>query len=157
MSIAKNDSGYFTLEASLILPFALGIILMVIRIWFFRYDNVLQDMDTGAVVVRASLQRDLTPDERADYVVSQMQGRYRDSYIAWNFGELNVRCGADSVLCETSGSIGSIASIDVIGGTSAFGSCVSVRSRTSPEEVFVIRTYRKVLGAGEAMEGIFSE
>ena len=46
-----------------------------IRIWFFRYDNVLQDMDTDAVVVRASLQRDMSPEERSNYIISQMQGR----------------------------------------------------------------------------------
>lgn len=157
MKIMKCDSGYFTLEAALILPFVLGIILMVIRIWFFRYDNVLQDMDTGAVVVRASLQRDMSPEERADYVVSQMQERYRDSYIAWNFGELNVRCSGDTVFCETSGSSATGASVDVFGGIPSFGACVSARSRTSPEEVFVIRTYRKVLGAGDVLEDYFSE
>ena len=157
MSIKKNDSGYFTLEAALILPFVLGIILMVIRIWFFRYDNVLQDMDTGAVVVRASLQRDMSPDERADYVISQMQERYRDSYIAWNFGELNVRCSGDTTICETSGSSVAGEAIGVFNDIPSSVSCVSARSRTSPEEVFVIRTYRKVLGAGRSIEEYFSE
>ena len=157
MKSIRSDSGYFTLEAALILPFALGIILMVIRIWFFRYDNVLQDMDTDAVVVRASLQRDMSPEERADYVVTQMQERYRDSYIAWNFGELNVRCGADTIFCETSGNAGSIASVGVLDNIASFGTCISTRSRSAPDGTFVIRTYRKIIGAGEAIEEYFGE
>ena len=157
MKIFRSDSGYFTLEAALMLPFALGIILLVMRIWFFRYDNVLQDMDTDAVVVRASLQRDMSPEERSAYVISQMQGRYRDSYIAWNFGELNVRCGADNIFCETSGNAGSIASVGVFDNIASFGTCISSRNRSAPDEVFVIRTYRKVLGAGEALEEYFGE
>ena len=157
MSIAKNDSGYFTLEASLILPFALGIILMVIRIWFFRYDRVLQDMDTCSVVVRCMEQQDMNADERAAYVIEQMQGRYKDSYIAWDFGDVSATCGGDSVTCTVTGSSGHIAGILVPWNDPVVYSASSERTRTVIPETFVIRTYRKALGAGEYISSQLSE
>ena len=157
MSIAKNDSGYFTLEASLILPFTLGIILMVIRIWFFRYDRVLQDMDTCSVVVRCMEQQDMNADERAAYVIEQMQGRYKDSYIAWNFGEVSATCNGNSVTCTVTGSGGHISGIAGLWNEPDAYSASSERSRTVIPETFVIRTYRKALGAGEYISSQLSE
>ena len=93
------DGGYFTLEAAMILPFALGAVLLVLRIWFYRYDRVLQDMDTSAVVIGAMEQQDLNAEEKASYVVAQMQGRYKEHYISWNFGDISVSCSSDSVSC----------------------------------------------------------
>lgn len=151
MSVRHDDRGYFSLEAALILPFVLGVILLVMRIWFFRYDHVLQDMDTCAVVIRASEQTDMTPDEKASYVVSQMQGRYKDAYIAWNFGDLNVKCSGDTVSCITTGSSG-YSGGSFVYSVSGMSEAVSSRSRTSVSEVFVIRTYRKALGAAGAAE-----
>ena len=151
MKIRRSDDGYFTLEAALVLPFAFAVILIVIQIWFYKYDRVLQDMDTAAVVVRTIEQTDLSPEEKVAYAISEMQGRYKRAYIAWNFGDLSVRCSGNTVSCITTGSSG------YSGGSFLFSvpsslSAESSRSRTVADEVFVIRTYRKALGAAGAAD-----
>ncbi|MCR4791724.1 MAG: hypothetical protein K5871_03170 [Lachnospiraceae bacterium] len=150
MNLRRSDQGYFTLEASLILPFALGVILLVIQIWFFKYDRVLQDMDTDAVIIRSLEQHDMSPDEKAAYAIAQMQDRYKEAYIAWNFGDLRVNASLNSVALETTGSSFSFRGTGPLGIYGSL-SCVTTRSRSSPNEVFVIRTYRKALRAEDAL------
>lgn len=141
-----------SVEAALVLPFAFLITLLVIRLWFFRYDCVLQEMDTAAVVVRALEQQDMTGDEKAEYVISQMQGRYKDHYISWSFGEIHTSCTADSVECSLSGQASGMPGGIVFGELSDTWSSSVTRSRRSVSEVFVIRTYRKALGLGKEIE-----
>ena len=141
-----------SVEAALVLPFAFLITLLVIRLWFFRYDCVLQEMDTAAGVVRALEQQDMTGDEKAEYVISQMQGRYKDHYISWSFGEIHTSCTADSVECSLSGQASVMPGGVVFGELSDTWSSSVTRSRRSVSEVFVIRTYRKALGLGKEIE-----
>ena len=141
-----------SVDAALVLPFAFLITLLVLRLWFFRYDCVLQEMDTAAVVVRALEQQDMTGDEKAEYVISQMQGRYKDHYISWSFGEIHTSCTADSVECSLSGQASVMPGGVVFGELSDTWSSSVTRSRRSVSEVFVIRTYRKALGLGKEIE-----
>ncbi len=153
----KSLGGYMTVEAALIMPMALGIVILVLRIWFFRYDRVLQDMDTCGVVVRCTEQQDMDPEERASYIIEQIQGRYKDSYIAWNFGEVSAVCRGDSISCTVTGSSGQIADIAGLWDVPDTLSAETERARTVFPEVFVIRTYRKAPGAGENISSSLSE
>ena len=154
---SKYIGGYMTVEAAMILPVALAMVVLVMRIWFFRYDRVLQDMDTGSVAVRCTEQQDMSGDERAAYVIEQIQERYKDSYIAWNFGEVSASCSRDSVTCTVTGSSGHISGISGLWNVPDSMSATSQRKRTVIPEVFVIRTYRKALGAGESISASLSE
>ncbi len=138
--------GYFTIEAALIFPVVFGVILLVLQIWFFKYDRVLMTMDATAVVIRASEQREMSSDELADYVMSEMQTRYKDQYIAWNFGSINISATSDTVNCTVDGT-----GMDIPGGFAFWRNgtplyATATRSRTTVSEVFVIRSYRKALG-----------
>ena len=102
----KRTDGYLSVEAAMIMPFVFMIILLVIRLWFFRYDTVLQEMDTAAVVIRTLERQDLNASEKAEFALSNMRGRYKDHYISWIFGDIHVTCTADSVECTVSGRCG---------------------------------------------------
>ncbi len=141
----KQTDGYLTIEAAMILPFALMIVLLVLRVWFFRYDTVLQEMDTASIVIRTLEKQDMDGAQKAEYVVSQMQGRYKDHYISWIFGDIRVSCTADSVECSVSGSCRTLPGAEEFGRLSDNWSTNVTRSRRAVSEVFVIRTYRKVL------------
>ncbi len=157
MNDRRYRGGYLTIEAAMIMPVVLGVIILVMRIWFFRYDRVLQDMDTCAVVVRSMEQQDMNADEKASYIVEQMQGRYKEHYIAWNFGDISVLCRGDSVSCTVTGSSGPLAGISGLWDEPDSMSASSERERTILPEVFVIRTYRKALGTGEYISSSLGE
>ncbi len=143
----KQTGGYLTVEAAMVLPFAFMIILLVIRLWFFRYDSVLLEMDAASAVIQTLHQQDMNAEEKAEYAIAGLQGRYKDHYISWIFGDMSVSCTSDRVQCTLSGRAGTMPGESVfreLGDTWA----VSVtRSRRAVSEAFVIRTYRKALGA----------
>ncbi len=147
--IQSSNSGYFTVEAVLILPIALAIILLVMQIWFFRYNRVLQETDTSAVLVRVGHMQELKPDEKVSYVVSEMQNRYRDKYMAWNFGEIQTSLKNGQIICSVSGSSGFSPGWLSPWGDRAESYAVTSRKRNLVSEQFVIRSYRKLLGVNE--------
>ena len=154
MNARGYTDGYLTVEAALILPFALVVILLVMQIWFYKYDRMLMTTETSAAVIRAGEQREMSSDELADYLMNEMQNRYRDHYIAWNFGEISVSATSDSVSCTVDGS-----GPDLLGGLAFWrdhGALYAsvTRSRTTISEVFVIRSYRKMLGTYEDMQEV---
>ena len=60
--------GYFTVEAALIFPFVMGVILLVIYMWFFQYDRCLMEQDYALITVMATEKQKLKPQERVDYL-----------------------------------------------------------------------------------------
>lgn len=142
----KQIDGYMTVEASMILPFAFLINLLVIRLWFFRYDSVLLEMDTASAVIETLERQDLNAEEKAEYAITKMQSRYRDQYISWVFGDISVSCTSDSVECTLSGRSMSMPGTAVFGELGDEWSLSVTRSRRAVSEVFVIRTFRKALG-----------
>ncbi len=142
----KRIDGYLTVEASMILPFAFLVILLVIRLWFFRYDSVLLEMDTASAVIETLQQQDMNAEEKAEYALTRVQGRYKDQYISWVFGDVSVSCSSDSVECTLSGRCGTMPGTAVFGELGDTWALSVTRSRRAVSEVFVIRTYRKALG-----------
>lgn len=140
----KRTDGYLSVEVAMIMPFVFMVILLVIRLWFFRYDCVLQEMDTASVVIRTLEQQDKNASEKAEYAVSQMQGRYKEHYISWIFGDIRVSCTSDSVSCTVSGQCGTLPGTLYFESLGENWSSSVTRSRRAVSEVFVIRTYRKV-------------
>ena len=157
MTKIGSADGYLTVEAAMIMPIAFAIIILVLKLWFFGYDRVLQDMDTCAVMVRCTEQRDMDSEERTSYVIDQLQGRYKDSYIAWNFGDISVLSNGNSISCTVTGSSSGINGISGLWNEPDVLSVSSERSRGIMREVFVIRTFRKALGAGDQISAVLSE
>ena len=142
----KHVGGYMTVEASMILPFSFLIILLVIRLWFFRYDSVLLEMETASAVIDTLERQDLNAEEKAEYAITKMQSRYKDQYISWVFGDMSVSCTSDSVECTLSGRCGSMSGSAVFVELVDAWSLSVTRSRRAVSEVFVIRSFRKALG-----------
>ncbi len=152
MRLKGSDGGYFTVEAALIFPVVLVMILLVLWLWFFRYDKALMEMDTDAVVVRASQQHDMTHEEMAEYMVSEMQGRYKDAYISWVFGDITASSRGEKIECGTEGMSSAFSDNIPFFRISGDMSASVTRSRIVIPETVVIRTYRKVLAAKQAAE-----
>lgn len=144
----KRTDGYLSVEAAMIMPFVFMTILLVIRLWFFRYDRVLQEMDTASVVIRTLEQQDMGASEKAEYALSAMKNRYKDHYISWIFGDISVSCTADSVECTVSGKCGGMPGGFIFAQLENTWSSSVTRRRRAVSEVFVIRTYRKLSEVG---------
>ena len=75
--------GYFTVEAALIIPFVLGIIFLVIYMFFYKYDRCLMEQDHAEVLVEGVYAQGLSSQERADKMAADLGSRYTGQYYAW--------------------------------------------------------------------------
>lgn len=155
--ILLSDDGFFTLEAVLVFPVALAIILLVMQIWFFRYNRVLQETDTMQILVHASQMQDMSPEERTSFLVSELQGRYRDKYMAWNFGDISASFSKGKLSCLIRGSGGFSGGGMIPWNVSGGGEAATDRSKNTVSEVFVIRSFRKLLGVEQKVEELLGE
>ena len=85
----KKTDAYFTVEAALVLPFALGVILVVIYLLFFQYDRCLMEQSAGVLAMRGCT---LQIKEGKDLVQTVLvQSREDDRpYVAWSMDEVEI-------------------------------------------------------------------
>ncbi len=87
----RTENGYFTVEASLVMPVVLGVVLMTVYLWIFQYDRCRQDQDTGLLAMQAAGWRNLTAEERCDGVIFEGDPADPEVYLGWDMGELKAR------------------------------------------------------------------
>ncbi len=82
----KNNRlyGYFTVEATLIFPFVMGVILLVIYMFFYKYDRCLMEQDYAVVLADGMYRQGMDMEERAKYISDKIANIYRDEYWAWD-------------------------------------------------------------------------
>lgn len=83
-------SAYMTVEAAFVFPMVLGIVFLLIYLWFFQYDRCLVELDAGILALRgAVLQADDTASITAGLEEEQRKITW-DKYICWEQGEMNI-------------------------------------------------------------------
>lgn len=93
----KDVGAYFTVEAAIVLPMVMWIILLLVYMMFFQYNRCLMEMDMGALALKGcSLQAE---DNAALMVVLEEKISEIDEnkYIAWNSSEITVRLNRGKV------------------------------------------------------------
>lgn len=136
--------GYFTVEAAMIFPFVMGVILLVIYMWFFQYDRCLMEQDYALITVMAAEKQKMKPQERVDYLTGLITDMYTEDYYAWKMNNPSVSFGKGKLRIEIEGSLEfpfkgfNFWSDDNIWESGA------VREGTVIDKAFGIRTYRKI-------------
>jgi hypothetical protein len=87
----RMEEGYFTVEATLVMPIMLGVVFMTMYLWYFQYDRCRQDQETGLLAMQAASLRNVTAEERCDEVIRHGADADEEIYIAWEPGELHAR------------------------------------------------------------------
>ena len=84
-------NAYFTVEAAMVMPIVLWVVLFVIYLLFFQYNRCLTDQDVGVLVLRGSILQEESPKERIKKIRGYAEQIYDDKYIAWDSGEIGLR------------------------------------------------------------------
>lgn len=79
----KKTGAYFTLEAGLVLPVVLGVIVLTIYLWFFQYDRCLMEQDAGMLAWRGAVLEAENPAERVRLLEKEAGKVYEGKYVAW--------------------------------------------------------------------------
>ena len=85
----KDRNAYITVEAALVLPMVIGVILFVVYTMLLQYDRCLLEQDIGAIALWGSLVEVSGTAELEQKAQARMSGLYREKYIAWRITELN--------------------------------------------------------------------
>ena len=138
--------GYFTVEAALIMPFVLAVILLVTYMWFFKYDRCLMEQDFAWITVRSIMARDKASGERVEYAEKLIKQLYTKEYFAWKWGASSASIDKGELTVEVSGQLtfpfSGLAFWD--GGNTWKAERSYTGGVISP--MFGIRTYRKLEG-----------
>lgn len=84
----KCEDAYFTVEAALVFPIAVGVVLFVIYMLLFQYDRCLLEQDMGAAALWGACQ-DAEGAVLEEKVRERLAGIYRDKYVAWEITALD--------------------------------------------------------------------
>ncbi len=128
----------------MLFPFVMGVVLLVIYMWFFLYDRCLMEQDYALITVLGTEQQGLKPAERVEYIQSLISGLYTDEYYAWRMTDPKIRFEKGNVSMIIEGSLEfpfyglSFWSDDHIWESGA------KREGTVIDKAFGIRTFRKI-------------
>ncbi|MCR4617483.1 MAG: pilus assembly protein [Lachnospiraceae bacterium] len=79
--------GYFTLEAALIMPIVLGIVFLVIYMWFYAYDRCLMEQDMGTSLASGVYAQNVNEEQRVAGMLAKYSSIYKDQYFGWESGQ----------------------------------------------------------------------
>lgn len=85
-----RENAYLTVEAALMLPMLMGMILFIIYMLLFQYDRCLMEQDLGAMALWGSSVEESDTKTLEEMARGRMEALYRDKYCAWSFTDLQL-------------------------------------------------------------------
>lgn len=141
----KKTGAYFTVEAALVLPIVLAVILYTVYLLFFQYDRCLLEQNTGKLALRGCTLQIADGEELVRELTIQAREE-DDRYIAWKQGNARIVIKGDLVSVKGSGRLifPFRGLMPLSGGSTWSGECIYENNRIFP--VRFIRNCRKIMG-----------
>lgn len=140
---------YLTVEATLLMPIVLAVVLLIMDMWFFKYDRALMQQDFAMLTVETVKQQGVGAKERYEKGMANIANLYTDEYFAWKWGSQGISISGNKVELTASGeTLFPYSGLD-FWSARAFEAEAKYTGQVI-DKVFGIRAYRKV-------KDIFSE
>lgn len=85
----RNRNAYFTVEAALVFPIVIAVILFVIYMMLFQYDRCLLEQDLGAIALWGTVVDVSDAEDMAQKTRERLGTMYKDKYVAWKITQLD--------------------------------------------------------------------
>lgn len=79
----KESDAYFTVEAAILYPIILSVILLMTYLLLFQYDRCLLEQDIGKATVLSGSKWTFTKEQLNDYMQKKALHFDEEKYIAW--------------------------------------------------------------------------
>lgn len=99
----RKANGYFTVEASMLMPLVLSLIALIFYLTFYLYDRCVISQDVYILAFRGALQCGKGGADIEQYIQSESASKYGSKYIGVDNLESNVWTGDNSVAVEATG------------------------------------------------------
>ncbi len=86
-----KKNAYFTVEAAMVFPVALGTVLFIVYLLLFQYDRCLMEQDLGALALWGSRVKAEDSKGLQDLIQKRTSEIYWDKYTAWRMLALDVK------------------------------------------------------------------
>ena len=97
--------GYFTVEASLVLPIVIASIVFIVYVLLYWYDRCLMDQDTAMLAMQATIRNQDTLEETAREVKAWKERSMTEKYVGWHMGELVLTRGKNRITVSREGKL----------------------------------------------------
>ena len=101
----RKVQAYFTVEAAMIIPVVISVILFIIGLWFFQYDRCLLEQDMGALALKGSAMNAEDKTEAAEQVKDWQSRISRDKFVLWNQKDMEIKLEKDTIAVRGSGEL----------------------------------------------------
>ncbi|MCR5477339.1 MAG: hypothetical protein K6E92_06945 [Lachnospiraceae bacterium] len=146
----RDPEGYLTVEAALVLPIVLSVIILVICLWFFQTDRLLLEADVARACIRSAGERGLSKEDRVLLAGAMAEGEGQGRYLAWSGNRVRAVMENGKLTVTGEGSVGfPIPGFGLPGGNGTLHASVS-RTRSVRSEVLILRMGRRATGAAAA-------
>ncbi len=102
--ITRVSSGaFFTVEAAILYPAVLTVIVLMVYLLFFQYDRCLLEQDVGKAAVQSAGKWTLTKAELDECMQKETMYFDEDKYIAWEGEDAQWKLEKNDVVVEKTG------------------------------------------------------
>ena len=134
--------GYMTVEASMVLPIAFGVIMFVLSLLFYSYDRCLLEQEVAALIVRSEYLAGEDLEEKVRNVDGAVREWYLDKYVWMDIEVPEIQVGANGIQVKAKGTF--------LGPF--FGTALVEREEMRLSPTFLIRQNRKLKELAEKGE-----
>ena len=145
----ERHNAYFTVEAALVLPLVISVMLLVTYLFCFQYDRCLLEQDMGGLALWSSATASGYTEDTKDLnmlLTQRATDVYQGKYVAWKNTNVEIRLEKNQISVSGSGELTfPIPEWNLWNDSSRWETKINFQnSRRSP--VFYIRQYRKLKG-----------
>ena len=101
----REVEGYFSVEAALVFPMVIGVILLLIYLGFYQYDRCMLEFDMAAIALVGYH----CEEEETESVLDEMErvavGISRERYVAWEAENINIEVNGNRVCASGGGKL----------------------------------------------------
>lgn len=140
----KKVGAYFTVEAALVIPISISVMLFLICIFFYQYNRCLMEQDLGLLALRAAADLGEEHNKTAEELTSGIRNINRNRYILWKFTSMDMKMEQGRIEVKASGQLAfPLPEWNLLKGRNLWDSATEYKNtRISP--TFFIRQYRKL-------------
>ncbi len=101
----REKNAYFTVEAALVIPVVISVMLFVIYMLLFQYNRCLLEQDMGALTLWGSSMEGDDAAALEEKTRERMHGIYMDKYVVWEITELKAELQKNKFMVKGAGQL----------------------------------------------------
>ncbi len=101
---SKKTDAYFTVEAALVMPFVIGIILLTVYLLFFQYDRCLMEQNAGKIILRGCAPWS-ADNKKLMAELSKQSGQKDTRYLSWEAEDARIVLKGNRIIVQCSGKL----------------------------------------------------